>query len=61
MMKRETTLRRELRRVRAALDRNLSPWERSEMYGAQQALCWTLNQDACAPSKIVTSAHKEEG
>lgn len=52
-MKHESTLRRELGRVRVQLKRDdLLPNDSAEQYGAQQALSWALGQNACQPSKL---------
>lgn len=49
-MKHSVTVRRELARVVAELDRkDLTSIERAEQYGARQALAWTLGQNAAAP------------
>lgn len=45
-------VRAELRRVRRVLQTpDLSPSAVDEAYGAQQALCWVLGQNAMAPSR----------
>lgn len=48
-MKAESTIRRELRKVREAKGRS-SGDSRVALYGAEQALSWALGLDAAAPS-----------
>lgn len=54
-VKAESTVAKESRRVRRILRVSvaLSEWERGAMYGAQQALNWTLDRDACNPAQLI--------
>ncbi len=51
-MKAESTIRRELRKVEAALhEEPLHHRDNDALYGAMTALSWALGQDTMAPAK----------
>lgn len=54
-MKAESTIRKQLAKVRAEQERATHPDDREALYGAAQALAWALGQDAMPPYSAFSS------
>jgi hypothetical protein len=55
-MKTAAELVRELRRVQRKMTGPLNEFDRGMAYGAQQTLCWALEQNAMAPARCLLAA-----